>query len=144
MTAPKLVYLVTSGEYSDYRINGAYSTRKLAQRVADANNTGGGYLEYSVEEYALDMAADAYAQGLAPYEVRMGRDGDAHRVATSGPQECFGPAKYEIRMPLNPAARYPSSIVVTCWARDETHAIKIANDIRAQSIAAGEWDKVTP
>jgi hypothetical protein len=30
---------------------------------------------------------------------------------------------------------------VACWANDKKHAVKIANEIRTQTIAEGKWDK---
>lgn len=43
-----IVYVVTSGEYSDYRVEGIYSTRELAELAAatitDANEKRAAYL----------------------------------------------------------------------------------------------------
>lgn len=49
------VYVVTSGEYSDYRIVGIYSTEDKAQRVMDADRGDIDlYDEYRIEEWDID------------------------------------------------------------------------------------------
>lgn len=50
----KSVYLVTRGEYSDYRVVGAYSTRKLAEDYYSRRSSGDEYGNYQIEEYPLD------------------------------------------------------------------------------------------
>lgn len=45
----KKIYIVTSGEYSDYRINAVFSTRKLARDYIQQRGT-----EYRIEVYNLD------------------------------------------------------------------------------------------
>lgn len=45
------VYIVTSGEYSDYHINAVFSTREKAEEYVDAQGS-----DYRVEEYPVDDA----------------------------------------------------------------------------------------
>ena len=45
------VYIVTSGEYSDYTIEAVFSTRKKAEEYVDAHGS-----DYRVEEYPVDDA----------------------------------------------------------------------------------------
>ena len=45
------VYIVTSGEYSDYHIDAVFSTRKKAEEYVDAHGS-----DYRVEEYPVDDA----------------------------------------------------------------------------------------
>lgn len=43
------VYIVTSGEYSDYQINAVFSTREKAEECVDIQGTG-----YRIEEFPID------------------------------------------------------------------------------------------
>ena len=49
----KKIYIVTSGEYSDYRIDAVFSTRELAEDYIQHNGT-----DYRIEEYNLDEEID--------------------------------------------------------------------------------------
>lgn len=46
----KKVYLVTSGEYSDYHVDAVFSTRKMAKEYIDIKGT-----DYGIEEYDIDI-----------------------------------------------------------------------------------------
>jgi hypothetical protein len=51
------IYIVTSGEYSDYRIRGVYSTRKGAEKqFAEVQGEAWDYV-HQIEEYELDAPA---------------------------------------------------------------------------------------
>ena len=47
------IYIVTSGEYSDYHIDAVFSTQKLAEDYIQQNGT-----DYKIEEYNLDEEID--------------------------------------------------------------------------------------
>lgn len=53
------LYVVTSGEYSDYGINSIFSTKEKAQAYIDRSNKLGidNYLGWNIEEYELDENA---------------------------------------------------------------------------------------
>lgn len=53
----KTVYVLTSGEYSDYHISGVFSTKKKAERFI-LNNPTGSYDRYDIEEWELDERQD--------------------------------------------------------------------------------------
>lgn len=51
----KKIFLVTSGEYSDYGINAIFSTRKKAQSYIDTHvKNKQGWGEFEIEEWLLD------------------------------------------------------------------------------------------
>ena len=50
----KKIYLVTRGEYSDYRILGAYSTEQKAQEYVTKHSSGDEYEDPGIEEFDLD------------------------------------------------------------------------------------------
>lgn len=65
----------------------------------------------------------------------MAKDGSASDLKIINPADA-----------LSACARgefYPWSegMYVTCFAKDEEHAVKIANEIRAQKIATNQWGK---
>ncbi len=49
----KKIYIVTSGEYSEYHIDAVFSTKKLAEDYIQQNGT-----DYRIEEYNLDEEID--------------------------------------------------------------------------------------
>lgn len=51
------VYVVTQGEYSDYRIVGVYSTKEAAEALCKKLNTRKYHDEAQVEEYGVDNIA---------------------------------------------------------------------------------------
>ncbi len=136
MRTPKLVYLVESGSYSDYHVVGVYSTRENAQLVAE--KIGG-----DVAERPLDLAADELRKGFTTWQVLMDRTGAAHLVRRQEfsdyrlDNEAHVWRKGTPMLPMN----LPDCLSVTCLARSERHAIKIANEKRTQMIAQGDWEE---
>jgi len=119
MSRLKTVYLVTRGEYSDYRISAVFSTRALAEALArlipDANDVG---------EYPLDPPLPAKHPRWRVWMDREGNNAETKRVSWNSdflPKVVKG--------------------TFNCYVNgeDETQAIKAANEKRAQFIAAGRW-----
>jgi hypothetical protein len=116
------IYLVTDGEYSDYRIVGAFSTMEKAERgkvlLASYND---------VEEFELDGIPGS-PPGLLPFKAVMKRNGDnanAWRETIDG---------------FKPAHRFTQWdggmwFWTYTFARDKEHAIKIANEKRIMELA---------
>lgn len=77
----KVVYLVTSGEYSDYRVNAAFTDREAAEAYAEWLNgpDPGHYGIADVEEYALDEPTPTTGRWCigGPYEDWDAGDVDA-------------------------------------------------------------------
>jgi hypothetical protein len=117
-----LVYLVTEGCYSDYRVLGIYSTRELAEEAKDL------FQADDIDEMALDDMRGR-PPGRLPYLVQMYKDGDCRVSRAAG---------YEFLERWAPV--YMGNWVeMKIWATDEKHAAKIANERRAALIASGEW-----
>lgn len=135
------VYVVTNGDYSDYRILEMFSTKEMAEEYKVFRNA-----ENDIEEYELDPEFGMSApKGMQRWIVRMGRDGN-----TTDPM-CYGhgverddgePDQWLVWRDWQP---YSSSggrlMTFSMWARDAEHAVKIANERRAWLIAEGLWDK---
>lgn len=139
-----IVYLVTDGEYSDYRVKGVASTMEIAEEMKKLNGALNDIEEYNMDELPPHPA------GMYHYRVPMDRDGGVsapkHGLGGVRLMECDDDtrttrAKYYMEhAPIYSRDDKERGLVVECWARDEKHAIKIANDIRTQVVASGEWD----
>lgn len=141
------VFVVEQGEYSDYRVVGVFSSMENAQLIADAINTSDdGYISggATVAEWSLDPAVNELRQGFAPFVVTMREDGAVEKCAR------WAVCGYELtgyvrmwRRTKAPAYRgnpdAPDVLSALIWARDEKHAVKIANEHRTRMIATGEW-----
>jgi hypothetical protein len=127
------VYLVTDGEYSDYHIVAAFSTRKGA--AAFRKKTGG-----QVEEYTLDApytAKELQARGYKTYCFEMKEDGSLRYE----PREEHGTAPastFQMRRAFDHDAEVH---VLYCLvlAKSVKAAVKIANEKRAQIVALNQW-----
>lgn len=75
----RFVYVVTSGEYSDYHIDGVFDNRPDAEYYAE-HFAGEYYSKARVEEYELNPASRIIAEGMRGYKVVMYRNGDTEGV----------------------------------------------------------------
>jgi hypothetical protein len=116
------LHVVTKGEYSDYSICGIYST---AEKAEEAKRL---YAADEVEEWELDKTP-AHLPGHWPYSVRMDIDGNSDVEPSA------------VNYMVEEARPYGDGVRVSfdVWAKDEAHAVKIANERRAQLIASGQW-----
>ncbi len=76
MADKKVVYMVTSGYYSDYGVNGIFTTREKAEefiKMFPGEDSIVGEMELDV----LDSALEFMKVGRRPYYVEMKRDGDS-------------------------------------------------------------------
>lgn len=140
----KWVYLVSSGEYSDYTIHAVYSTREAADecavRLTAEKQTHGD--PASVEAYELDPVCVTPKPEYRYWQVIMSRDGTAtptssdHNLDDRFSHDIMG-SDYLIRPDRDrPGA---NCLCVYRWAADAMTVVKIASEIRARMIAEGEW-----
>ena len=135
------VWIIEQGCYSDYRVVGIYSTQENAQRVCDLINKKEPYEEASVVFRKLDPCIEEMNEGLIQFYVMMDWSGDVESCKESScidPDDdglsCWGRTK--VRWQRN--QKKNDCVRGGVWAKDTTHAIKIANEYRAQQIAHGE------
>lgn len=117
------VYIVTSGNYSDYHIVAAYSTEERALAHAKLVDDGG------VEVCEIDRFNEI-PLGLEPWKISMDREGRiwyARRTDLSNKSE------------FNGQITHNGYFQIAVWAKDKEHAIKIVNEKRIRRIAEGEW-----
>jgi len=136
------VYLVTQGEYSDRHVLAVFSTEEKAQKFIEMcnekydsarKNAEDYYLtncwiwavNSKIESFELDALADGPRQGLFSYEVWMDMNGDVREV------------ELKLGTPSNRHEIHNDTMTLWVQARDEQHAVKIANERRAQWIALG-------
>jgi hypothetical protein len=132
----KILYLVSCGSYSDYRVVAIFDDQELAEKLRaiteDAND---------LEEYELNPLKVELQNGWKVYRVEMLKDGTVQNVNTVPYNEYeFGlrivPERYNYKM------NKPEGELIlgaTVFAKDEKHAIKITNEKRAQLIANNSW-----
>lgn len=137
------VYLVSTGCHSDYTPRAIYSTKELA---LEANRFFGN--ENEVEEFDLDVMPN-HPAGMYPFEVLIDQDGNVHKVCFVTYEIGFNrfmkiDGKYEEMPDWVPdnSVGYGVRTLTTqrfftyrMWAKDEQHAVKIANERRAMAIA---------
>jgi hypothetical protein len=123
-------FIVTSGEYSDYRIKGVFSTKEKAEQFKLL------YDYDDIEEWDLDPEVPVLPEGVYPWHVDMKRDGDCI-VYRTGP-DSLGEG---LRTNWFLSTWEPYRLIVDCLAPDKEGAAKIANEIRARLIATDKWGK---
>lgn len=141
---PQTIYTISSGEYSDFSIIAAFSTREKAeQAIADLKtlNQKYGGVNDDVIDFTLDEI-EPFA-GRKIYEVQMDLetgDGNANLCDTHYDAEKIG--KVEVAEtknwhPSNVAPWMKSGRMFRTWclADDAAHAMKIAGDRRAMERA---------
>lgn len=113
------IYVVTSGEYSYYRIEGVYSDRDAAELCAAAKDDciGGA----TVEEYELDKHVDLLRSGRMPFDVYIGsRKGQLETIDVDVMRSNYTPS-------VVMEEKYGRiNYFVNVVARDKEHAAKIA------------------
>lgn len=130
------IYVVTSGQYSDYSIRGVFTTKENAQAYINAFSAK--YSEFNdVEEYELDQWVDEISRGLIHWRVIMYRDGSLHEVEKSEYPGFGGDFEKGVhwmdRAYWNPTQPWANFYV---WSETQEAAIKIANERRIMALAA--------
>jgi hypothetical protein len=124
----KKIYAVTSGTYSDYRIDAMFSSKENAQNFIDAFEKR--YDEFRIEEYELDAVVPTNKKA---YFVRMDKLGNVKEIYISD-------SAYSFSKNANISFTFDNTIM-NCYvfAKDENHAIKIANEKRVFILAENKW-----
>lgn len=126
------VYVLTCGEYSDYRIIATTVDKAVAEKLAET-------FGLEIEDFdALTDASVADLKGLNHYTLHMYKNGKVeYNVMKNVPPDEFSiHPVYRIRdMNLAGADSRPR-MIISLWARSPNHAIKAANEIRVQLIAS--------
>lgn len=140
------VYVVTTGNYSDYGIEGIFSTEEKANEFMEALEDERDW--NAIAEWDMDDAAGTKIKdGHSPWRVLILRDGTVEEAKIGNELDRYGIRESSevwkrSKLPLwtreNPDIQ--DCLNVKCLAKSAEHAIKIASEKRAQFIASGHWD----
>lgn len=130
------VWIVEHGEYSDYTVDGVFSTEENANLFcAQMNQAREDYCyQASVQKMDLDPCIPMMREGMKCWNVTMTRKGKSTVEATE--PETVNPRS---RYSLDNSVGFNQVIRATVWAKDGGGAAKIVNEFRAQEIATGRW-----
>jgi hypothetical protein len=134
------VYLVSAGEYSDYRILRVFSTEEEADAFAkwfyEVNHHGYGS-DARVEPMGIDTWDVTTPTDRKPFNVYidMWGDADVYRGFAHDTEDI----KPTTAIIHSDRRENTLKLFVSVWAKDEGHAAKIANEKRARIVANGLW-----
>lgn len=140
----KSVWVIEQGSYSDYHVVGVFSSKETAEAALQFLSPD--WDAPTVAEWPLDPWANEINSGRFPYTVLMHANGNTIKVTRSSIAyfECG------VRLLLDRLLRkggedtgncvpfrrgQGDAISVSCFAKDEEHAVKIANEKRIQLLA---------
>ena len=129
------VYIVTHGDYSDYSILAAFSTREMAERFVAAYNQGESYYDKAdIEEYELDCPPDNWVT----YTVWFNEAGDVTYLSSN--VSACSCAPRGPRFAYSYRDREAAQLVIEERVDDEQRAIKAAHEKWAAIKAAVPWN----
>lgn len=133
------VYVCTSGDYSDFKIEGIFSTKEKAEEYynffKDLND---------IEEWELDNFGFDKFKGSQFYKVTVDLEGNKKNIEVTKSCSCdFPENRYSLYNENRDDATKERFGYGYCWAKDEEHALKIINEQRAQYIAGNFRDRDT-
>ena len=126
------VFIVTTGEYSDYRIRAVYSNREEADKAASL--IGGNVEEFAVDkmQFLDDPGMDFFTviidrKGNASvfYDSRLKEDGEKHEIV------CYFRTNKDGYCGKHPLW----NIQWQGYAKSEKHAVRHAEELRRQILA---------
>jgi hypothetical protein len=143
-TEPTEVYIIVSGEYSDYRIDAVFLDKTAAEEYVAQNP------DASIE--TRQIGCDMLPEGTRVYRVRMDENGDTADdgmggVEVVGADRRLSEDSFESDYPRDEYGRYDCSKYVYSGVRrfyvttkhGEQGALKIANERRRQLVAENQW-----
>ena len=129
-----IAYIVTYGDYSDYGILAAFSTREMAERFAATHNNGDSYYaKADIEEYELDCPPDNWVT----YSVWLNEAGDVTYLSRS--VSACSCAPIGPRFAYTYRDREEAQLAIEERVNDEQRAIKAAHEKWAAIKAAVPW-----
>lgn len=129
----KKVYIVTSGDYSDYGIEAVFDSKKLAEEYINKYKELGFGSCKDIEEWNLNPKTREIKKGFKPYMVRMDHEGILEDIMDKNISWGFDGLEDCVRFD------YKKSMTLFCFAKDENHAVKITNEKRIDYIKSNLW-----
>ena len=121
------IYVVTSGSYSDYKIRGIFTTKEKAELYVES-------FYGRIEEYSLNPYERKLSEGFKPFKVHMNIEGSTEKYGVG-----VGNGESDDNWFANNYENDEIHLVANMWAKDNKHAIKIANERRCVFIANNRW-----
>ena len=126
------IYLVTSGEYSDYGIDGVFTSKELAEKFIKSFNTKDSFERMNIETRTLNPYEKELQQGFKAYFVRMSKKGET--VSVNNTEGAFGFDSHD-----SDGFDVRNNLISHVYAKDKKHAIKIVNEKRTKLIALNKY-----
>jgi hypothetical protein len=127
------VFLVTRGDYSEYRVCAVFSEKALAKKYVDSFQRNS-YEQFMIEKYTLNPYQYELKRDYKPFFLIMTREGNCIEINIKNSPYGFEDEDINISIDRN------NNMHISIFAKDETHAIKIANEKRVQLIAGNRWE----
>lgn len=125
------IYVVTSGDYSDYGIDAIFTSEELAQAFINGFKERS-YQEFRIEEHKLNPYKNEIRKGYFAFFVRMQKDGVCKEVYKSD-------SAYGFNGGIDYGFDINNGMCCHVFAKDDKHAVKIANEKRIELIALNKW-----
>jgi hypothetical protein len=134
-----IVYIVTHGSYSDYGLEGVFSSREKAQEYIDHETKDNEYSEFNdILEVEVDNVYNLKVRdNYKHYTINIDIDGNIW--TDIGGYSWFDLTNKRLYNHFYTIYR-DNSIFFNIVTKDKEHAIKIANDKRAELIALNQWN----
>lgn len=129
----KKIYIVTSGEYSDYHIDSVYDTLEQAMEYVLSQKPTQYGSDYYIEEY--DLNSHKPTTKLSLFKVEMHSNGTTLKIEKLDRLEYKNDIDPFSVAYLNGNRESGRVFTIICLAKDEKHAIKITNEKRTQFLA---------
>lgn len=127
----KKVYLVTTGDYSDYRVVSVCSNKEQAEALSKHPP-----INRDIEDFLIDQYRESVSAGRVLYFIEMLRSGDTIKCVIKDGSGFDFPDVGGIW--VNDIVKYQKGITGCFFGKDEQHAIKVANEFRLRMIAEGK------
>lgn len=126
-----ILYVCTSGIYSEYGIDAIFDDKELAENYKNSFSKN-----IDIEEWDLNPHKDDLKNKRIPFFIRMTKDGKVEDIKS---KDIYFNSVMEITFSVG-----RDSMVLYIFADNEEHAIKIANEKRFQILALDRWGQNDP
>lgn len=126
------VFLVTRGYYSDYRVCAVFTEKPLAEKYIDSFKENS-YEAFRIENYPLNPYQYELKNDYKPFFLRMTKEGNCTEINVKDSSYGLEDENVDVGFDIH------KNMYISVFAKDETHAIKIANEKRVQLIAENSW-----
>jgi len=142
MKSKAYCWVVERGCYSDYCVLGVFTSRKYADEFAQEANMRESYEKATVAKWPLNPGVAEMAAGMKLWSLTMSFDGTTERIENIARADCSasnGLSVWKRTEALHwKGQSVQDAIQGSVWARDEKHAVKIANEFRVRMIVDGK------